>query len=213
MGPQARFSAGTDAARRYAPGFSPIFGFADATRPDFAALAPYCEPGAHLYCGGWSGPSPAGWLIHTDATMDQMVWAAAAPEAEPAMNAVRMGPEHAAQMLDLVALTHPGPFGPRNAELGEYFGVFAGGRLIAMAGERMQAGDLREISGVCTHPDFAGRGLARGLVEVLVRRQLARAQRPFLHVMQANERARALYARMGFAHHQQLAMRVVSRAP
>jgi len=91
--------------------------------------------------------------------------------------------------------------------------VFEDGRLIAMAGERMQAGNLREVSGVCTHPDFTGRGLARGLVEILVRRQLTRGQRPFLHVMQANARARALYARMGFAQHQPLAVRIVSRAP
>jgi ribosomal protein S18 acetylase RimI-like enzyme len=211
-GPHARFSAGTGTARRYAPGFSPIVGFADAARPDFAALAPHCEPGQHFYCGGWSGPAPAGWQIHTDATMDQMVWDAAEPATWHALDAVRLRPEHATQMLELVALTHPGPFGPRTPELGEYVGVFEGERLIAMAGERMEAGGLREISGVCTHPDFAGRGLARGLVEVLVRRQLARGQRPFLHVMQANERARALYARMGFAHHQPLAVRVVSRA-
>ena len=212
-GPHARFAVGNDAARRYAPGFSPIVGFADAARPDFTALATYCEPGQHFYCGAWSGPAPAGWRIHTDATMDQMVWNAGVPAAEPAVDAVRLGPEHAVQMLELVALTHPGPFGPRTPELGEYFGVFEDGRLITMAGERMQAGDLREVSGVCTHPDFTGRGLARGLVEILVRRQLTRGQRPFLHVMQANERARALYARMGFAQHQPLAVRIVSRAP
>lgn len=212
-GPHARFSAGSDRARRYAPGFSPIVGFADGARPDFAALAPHCEPGQHFYSAGWSGPAPAGWQIHVDAPMDQMVWDAAVPAAEPVVNAVRLGPEHAAQMLELVALTHPGPFGPRTPELGEYVGVFEGGRLLAMAGERMHAGDLREVSGVCTHPDFTGRGLARSLVEILVRRQLARGQTPFLHVMQANERARALYARMGFAHRQQLALRVVSRAP
>jgi predicted GNAT family acetyltransferase len=31
-----------------------------------------------------------------------------------------------------------------------------------MAGERMQAGTLREISGVCTHPDVQGAGSRRG---------------------------------------------------
>jgi GNAT superfamily N-acetyltransferase len=211
-GPQTRFSAGTATARRFAPGFSPIVGFADAARPDFAALAPYCEPDQHFYSAGWSGPVPSGWAVHVDAAMDQMVWDAPMPAADRVADAIRLGAEHAAQMLELVALTHPGPFGPRTPELGEYLGVFEDGRLIAMAGERMQAGDLREISGVCTHPGFAGRGLARGLVEVLVRRQLARGQRPFLHVMQANERARALYARMGFALRREFTLRVVSRA-
>ena len=44
-GPHMKFSAGTRGARRYAAGFSPIVGFADAERPDFDALAPYCQPG------------------------------------------------------------------------------------------------------------------------------------------------------------------------
>ena len=46
-----------------------------------------------------------------------------------------------------------------------------------MAGERMHAGTLREISGVCTHPDFQGRGLARRLMRKLVRRQMRAARR------------------------------------
>jgi hypothetical protein len=38
-GPHAKFAAGTGAVRRYAAGFSPIVGFADAQQPDFAGLA------------------------------------------------------------------------------------------------------------------------------------------------------------------------------
>ena len=45
---------------------------------------------------------------------------------------------------------------------------------------------MREISGVCTHPEFQGRGLARRLVAELVRRELGRDQTPFLHVLRAN---------------------------
>src|ERR1700739_777542 len=48
-GSHARYSVGTRAARRYAPGFSPIAAFADAGNPDFDALAPFCEPGEHIY--------------------------------------------------------------------------------------------------------------------------------------------------------------------
>ena len=56
-GPHATYSVGTDDARRYAPGFSPIVGFANVAQPDFAALTRYCEPGEHFYCDGWSCPS------------------------------------------------------------------------------------------------------------------------------------------------------------
>jgi hypothetical protein len=40
-GPHARYSTGTHDARRYARGSSPIVGFADIERPNFAALAEY----------------------------------------------------------------------------------------------------------------------------------------------------------------------------
>lgn len=211
-GPQARFAEGSGAARRYARGFSPIVGFADQARPDFDALARHCDPGEHFYCDGWSGPAPDGWHVEAETTMFKMVWEAPRPESDAAPDAVRLRPEHYPQALDLATLTKPGPFGPRTPELGEYFGVFEGDRLVAMAGERMQAGSLREISGVCAHPDFQGRGLARRLMEKLVLRQMRRGETPFLHVMSANANARRLYARMGFRDYREAVVRVVAPA-
>jgi ribosomal protein S18 acetylase RimI-like enzyme len=217
-GPQAAQATGAGAARRYAQGFAPLVAFADAAAPDFSALAPYCVPGEALYVGAWSGPVPAGWQLQAQATMWRMVWnrAVATREAPlsdgrqlPAM--VALGPAQVPQMLALTALTQPGPFGPRTWALGDYLGCFEGDRLVAMAGERAHAGPWREVSGVCTHPDFQGHGLAGRLVLALVRRQLARGETPFLHVMSHNTGARALYARMGFQDQAELVVRVVSR--
>lgn len=210
-GPHARFSAGTDVARRYASGFSPIIAFANAAQPEFSALAPYCEPGEHFHCGGWSGPAQPGWQIHADDSLHQLVWEAPIPEADDAFEAVPLGAEHVPQMLALVALTFPGPFAARTHELGDYFGVFDEGRLVAMAGERMQAANLREVSGVCTHPDSQGQGYARRLMLKLIRRQLQRGLTPFLHVMRDNVHARGIYLRMGFRRRREMAVRVVSR--
>ncbi len=211
-GPHAKFASGSNGARRYAPGFSPIVGFADMERPDFAALAPYCEPDEHFYCAGWSGAAPPGWSIDVESAMHKMVWAVPMPAADSARDAVRLRTEHVPAMLDLVALTQPGPFGPRTIELGEYFGIFDGTRLVAMAGERMCAGPLREISGVCTHPEFQGRGHARRLMEHLIRRQMQRHETSFLHVMHDNMNARDIYARMGFRSYREVVVRVVSRS-
>jgi GNAT superfamily N-acetyltransferase len=210
-GPHARFAAGTDQARRYAPGFSPIVGFADPHRPDFAALAEHCEIGEHFYCDGWSGAAAAGWRVDSETTMFKMLWDGAMPPVDEAPEAARLGAEHVTPALELTALTQPGPFGPRTIELGEYFGCFDGGRLIAMAGERMFAGALREISGVCTHPDFQGRGLARRLMMKLILRHMRRGETPFLHVMRGNTGARSLYRRMGFREALESVVRVVSR--
>jgi GNAT superfamily N-acetyltransferase len=209
-GAQARFAVGDARARRFAPGFSPIVAFPEAQRPDFAALRPFCAAGEHFYCDGWSGPAPSGWAIELEKTMFKMVWDAPVPAEDAAPDAIALGPEHAAQALALATLTNPGPFGPRTPELGEYFGLFEGERLVAMAGERTEAGALREVSGVCTHPDFRGRGLARRLVAKLVRRQLLRGQLPFLHVTSANAAGHGLYARMGFRDAGESVVRVVA---
>jgi len=210
-GPHTHFAAGADGVRRYARGFSPIVGCADPQRPDFDTLANYCEPGESFYLDIWSGTAPAGWRVEKEARMFKMVWSAPVPDSDAAPEATRLQPEHAAQALELARLTNPGPFGIRTPELGEYFGYFEGGRLVAMAGERMCAGDLHEISGICTHPDFQGRGLARKLTLKLVRRQALRGKTSFLHVMGHNAPARALYDKMGFRDYLETVVRVVSR--
>lgn len=211
-GVQATFAAGAGGARRYARGFSPIVGFADPERPDFAALAPHCDAGERFYCDGWSGAAPAGWQVEAETTMFKMVWQGALPP--PADEPVQpLQAAHAVQALELAALTRPGPFGPRTIELGDYLGVFDGERLVAMAGERMHAARLREISGVCTHPAQQGRGLARRLMLELVRRQLQRGETPFLHVMRNNPAAHRLYQRMGFVDHSESVVRVIARVP
>ena len=211
-GAQARFAAGTAQARRYAPGFSPIVGFADAQRPDFDALAPFCSAQERFYCDGWSGAAARGWRIDLESTMLKMIWRGELPAEDAAPDAVPLRSQHVAQAVALAELTHPGPFGPRTIELGDYFGYFDGTRLIAMAGERACAETLREVSGICTHPDFQGRGLARRLTAKLIRRQMLRGETPFLHVMRDNSGARELYRRMGFVDYRETVVRVVARA-
>ena len=211
-GPQKKFSVGAKDIRRFAPGFSPIIGFADGDNPNFNSLVPFCEPGEHFYCGEWSGTAPDGWQIEEESTMFRMVWEGASPADNDAHDPIQLGPQHAAQALELATLTRPGPFGLRTIELGDYFGFFEGDRLLAMGGERFYAGTYREISGVCTHPDFQGRGFARRLMNKLIRRQLQRNETPFLHVMRDNTLARDLYKRIGFRDYREIVVRVISRS-
>jgi ribosomal protein S18 acetylase RimI-like enzyme len=209
-GRHVRYSAGTTGARRYARSFSPIIGFPDTEKPDFRALSPFCRSGEHFYFEGWTGNPPAGWNVEAESTILKMVWAGDTPMTDEAQDATPLRPEHVARALELTALTRPGPFGPRTFELGAYFGYFDGDRLVAMAGERMFADPLREVSGVCTHPDFRGRGLARKLMMKLIRQELRRGETPFLHVMRENSGARSLYERMGFRTYRETVVRVVS---
>ena len=210
-GPHARFATGSGQVRRYAPGFSPLVGFLEAEHPNVPELEQHVTVGESFYFDRWLGLVPSGWRIEKEATMFKMVWQGCAPGQDSAPDAVRLGAEHAPAALALATLTNPGPFGLRTLELGEYFGYFDGPRLIAMAGERLHAGTLREVSGICTHPEARGRGLAKKLTLKLVQRQLARGEMPFLHVLRHNTAARALYAELGFRDHCETVVRVVSR--
>jgi predicted GNAT family acetyltransferase len=115
-------------------------------------------------------------------------------------------------MLDLVALTRPGPFAARTFALGRYVGVFRGDVLVAMAGERMRLDGFVEISAVCTHPGHRGHGLAAGLIAELSRAALARSETPFLHAFADNMTALALYRRLGFVMRATLHLAVVGHA-
>jgi predicted GNAT family acetyltransferase len=116
----------------------------------------------------------------------------------PVPDARRLGPEDAGEMLALVELTRPGPFSVRTVELGHYFGVFVGGALVAMAGERLRVPGFTEVSAVCTHPDRRGRGLAAGLTALVARGIRARGDTPFLHHAADNHAARRVYEALGF---------------
>lgn len=116
----------------------------------------------------------------------------------PADDAFVIGPADAAEAMDLVARTEPGPFRPRTNELGIYLGLRDGGRLVAMAGERLHPAGWTEISAVCTDPAYRRRGLATRLVRAVADLIRAHDEVPFLHTAAANTRAIDLYLAMGF---------------
>ena len=112
-------------------------------------------------------------------------------------------------MLALTALTHPGPFRPQTYTLGTYLGIRIDGRLAAMGGQRMHLPGYREISAICTHPDFQGRGYARAVVGRLVAETFDRGLIPFLHVEEGNQRAQGVYRDFGFVERTRLPLLVV----
>jgi ribosomal protein S18 acetylase RimI-like enzyme len=114
-------------------------------------------------------------------------------------------------MRELTQIAFPDFFRERTAELGLYLGIYDGEKLIAMAGERMAIDGLQEISGVCTHPDFGGRGHARRLTRSLMSRHRRRGVATFLHVSEGNAGARRLYESMGFAVRASLLMCKIER--
>ena len=114
-------------------------------------------------------------------------------------------------IVELVALTRPGPFSKRTIEMGHYVGVFDDERLIAIAGERLRLDGFGEVSAVCTHPDYQGRGIAKALVSVIGSEVVARGEVPFLQAYTSNAAAIATYTRLGFEPRRNLTFTTVAR--
>src|SRR5579885_1812216 len=114
-------------------------------------------------------------------------------------------------MLALATLTEPGPFLTRTHTMGSFLGIRIGGRLAAMAGERLRFPGHTEVSGVCTHPDFRGRGLARRLSMRVAARIESRGEQAFLHAWSANRPAISLYESLGFEIRAELGVKVFER--
>jgi ribosomal protein S18 acetylase RimI-like enzyme len=153
---------------------------------------------------------PDGWRIASRSYILQLFPTVEVPDTGEDAGAV-LGEADRGAMRELTKIAFPDFFRERTAELGLYLGVHDGARLIAMAGERMALPGLQEISGVCTHPDFGGRGHARRLTRALLSRHRRRGVGSFLHVSEGNIAAQRLYESMGFEVRSRLPMCKVER--
>ncbi|MEU3371352.1 GNAT family N-acetyltransferase [Streptomyces sp. NPDC006711] len=198
-GPHARFAERRGRVVRYRTDVSPWLALPlrpDAT--DWADLAALAGPGAELELPGVRAPLPEGWQVTFDVAGVQLVGEAV--DARPDEEAVRLGARDVPEMLALVERTRPGPFLPRTVELGTYLGIRRGGRLVAMAGERLRPPGWTEISAVCTDDDHRGQGLGSRLVRAVAVGIRERGEIPFLHTAAANTGAIRLYESLGFRH-------------
>ena len=184
-------------ARRYPPDVSPLAAFLHPTQDAFADLRRLVNRGEHVALFTASPVDvPGGWQIDRSRWIDQMICESSLDS--PPLAPLRLGTTDIPEMLDLTAATEPGPFLPQTIQMGNYFGIRASdGRLVAMAGERLQSTAFAEISAVCTLPEFRGRGYARALVTFIAAQILAAGKTPFLHVKSENE-AKVVYQKIGF---------------
>ena len=207
-------SEGNSLARRY---MSDVNLFASARDDDPAALehlSSLIKPGEQIYIVQAPPIAPPPNLtVAKEAWGVQMVDTGAELAADGSDDIIELTDEHAAEMLALATLTEPGPFASRTHVMGDFFGIRLDGRLVAMAGERMRFPGYAELSGVCTHPDFRGRGYGRRLSAHVMASIRARRETPFLHAWKSNELAISLYQDLGFRHRCDVHVAVLAKAP
>jgi predicted GNAT family acetyltransferase len=206
-------SIGGTLARRFAPDVNLFASACDDTPAALSALADLVRSGEHVFL--LQAPDivvPPGFETLKRAKGVQMI--ATRPmqaEAAAAPDILKLTDADAPEMLALATLTEPGPFLKRTHTMGTFIGIRIDGRLAAMAGERFRFPGYTEVSGVCTHPDFRGRGLARRLSAAAAASIESRGDQPFLHAWKTNTAAISLYESLGFELRTEMNVAVVSR--
>ncbi len=202
-GGHRHLALGGPLARRYPREIGPFAALADERTAAWDALAALLLPGEAAMLVTPDAPAGAAGLTVTPLDPVLQMVATRLPERAMLPFAV-LGEADAPEMRALAGLTNPGPFAQRTHELGEFLGIRDGGRLAAMAGERMRPHGAVEASAVCVHPEHRGKAFARHLLAERTRRIMARGDAAFLHVYPSNAGAIALYESLGYVVRRQL---------
>jgi ribosomal protein S18 acetylase RimI-like enzyme len=208
---QAHLAEGVGRALRYPTDIAPFADMPEMSPKSFAALHALMKPGeiAVLFTPA-PVEVPPDFDVQQAKTGEQMI---GTPADVPNRTAeiVKLDATDVPAMAELVALTNPGPFAARTHTLGTFLGIKVSGRLAAMIGERMKPGNYTEMTGICVHPDFRGRGYAQVLMAEIAKQIVARGEIPFLHVYSDNAPAIALYRRRGMSIRRTMHVTVVQR--
>jgi ribosomal protein S18 acetylase RimI-like enzyme len=209
---QQALALGDDRLRRYAANVAPFAAAPEAGARLDNELHALIASGESIYFVGLAPRWPKDFSVIDESCVVQMLSTRRVqmPLEPSSWRALKNADRPA--MLDLTAMVFPGFFRERTNTMGRYLGISLGGRLAAMAGERMASTDYVEVSAVCTHPKFVGRGYAAALVALLVNEIYDRGLTPYLHVGENNSRAIRLYERLGFVERARLDLWQVERA-
>lgn len=195
----SHLSFGNDKVKFFDEQVSPFAGFEQDHDKGFAELYELLPSGRKiLYATTSFITQPKGWKLLHEIKGLQFIYGAGSGIKKDFSHIIPLGPMHVELMMQLALLTKPGPFGKRTIDFGNYFGIFNKNKLVAMTGQRLHVQNFTEISAVCTHPYHTGKGYANILLQHQLQLILQQGQQPFLHVREDNDRAIALYQRLGF---------------
>ncbi len=184
-------------ATRYIREISPFAALQENTVANLKDLADIVSVGESILIRGDIPDLGTEWVLERH-TLSLQFLLPAKVRADFSEDLVALSEEHIPAMLELTQLVLPGYFQKRSIAMGSFYGIFDEKKLVAMTGERIFPKPFKEITAVCTHPDYQRRGYAARLVTSVAAQMRREGNIPFLHTGTKNARARALYLRLGF---------------
>lgn len=209
-GPHAHLGVQSGKVRRYRPDVAMFVAVEDFANPDMRGLLDLLDDGPAGFVT--EGPVSLPDTVEMVRTADvlQMVVDDWTP-VPVTLDMRALGEVDEEAMLALTELTRPGPFARKTPLMGSFRGLFDAGRLVAMSGERMRTEAFTEISAVCTHPDYRGRGYAKQFVSAGGNEIISTGKTPFLHSFAENATAIATYQKLGFRAARMMTFTVIRR--
>jgi predicted GNAT family acetyltransferase len=196
---QSHFNIGNEMMKYFSGNISPFVGMQNWDEADIQFLINHFPPDRLFsFMITKDVQLPSSFEIVFTTPLYQLYCPVLIPFANPGISFRKLQNEDVGQMLDLTELTKPGPFYEKTIDFGNYIGIFDNDKLIALAGERLKVNGYTEVSAICTHPDFLGKGFASFLLSKVSEQIIKNGDFPFLHVRQDNSRAIEVYKKLGF---------------
>ena len=210
---EAHWALGTEHVKFFDKEVSPFVGFDVQYKNGFTDLHQLLPSGRNiLFASRHEIPTPNGWKLRHHIPGNQFLFESKIAFENTFSEVTPLNQNHVDEMINLAKLTKPGPFDKRTIVFGNYHGIFRDEKLVAMTGRRLHVYDFTEISAVCTHPDFTGKGFAANLIKHQINSILKENKTPFLHVRSDNNIAIGLYKKLGFVQNGEMHFYFLQRA-
>jgi len=149
------FALGSAVLKKYDPAIVWFAGYDRSAADIVQQFDTVFEPGDSFFLFDDYPAMPAHYSITAFVECMQMVCEKPVP-VSITENIVPLDKTDHEEMYTLVSEVFPGYYLPGTPLMGDYFGIFKAGKLVAMAGERLCMHGLTEISAVVTHPQYQG---------------------------------------------------------
>ena len=215
---QVELAHGSALARRFPPEMTLLGALAANTPMAFDSLAQLIQRDAVTLYFSVRPSLTAGWDVvravelHQMVKDDPVIVDETVRKAASQHQVIELTPADVPEMSAIYAETRPNrTLCPKIQKLGTFLGIRSEGKLVAMGGVRLHIAGYREITTVATLPEYEGRGYGTAIVLALMNRIQAKGERPFLTVRTDNERAVAIYRRLGFKERAKLYSQTIRR--